>query len=221
VQEQLTPSLSFGYPRIKVKWQSGSEEIHIGRNTKENRETVRILNLGIQGAGKSSLLEVFAVRFSKIIDLFGSSDGESLCWCKPEFTEFFKQKYGREPKILLVHGDNKKLACKFSTIHIDELKLNDIKEYDITTTTQLFHTDLQAYYSTLGKTIEILEKRLFWDEPWALTIREAGDWGRARTKVVNDDEGAKRDLIRFYRQNRHHGLAVLMDTLETYQTTSA
>jgi len=204
---------TFGYPRIKVKWQSGGEAIHIGRNTSEDRETIRILNLGIQGAGKSSLLEVFAVRFIKIIDLFGSCDGESLCWCKPEFTEFFKQKYGREPKILLVYGENKKVACKFGTINIEQLTLDDIKEYDVTTTTQMFHPTLQSYYGAIGKIIDILEKRLFWDEPWALTIREAGDWGRARTKVVKDDEGAKNDLIRFYRQNRHHGIAILMDTL--------
>lgn len=211
--KELQHSDTFGYPRIKIKWQSGGEGIHIGRNTKENRETIRILNLGIQGAGKSSLLEVYAVRFQKIIDLFGSSDGESLCWCKPEFSTFFKQKYNREPKILLIYGNGKKLACKFESLHIDELTLKDIQEHDITTTTQMFHADLQEYYGTIGKIIEILEKRLFWDDPWALTIREAGDWGRARTKVVKDDEGAKRDLIRFYRQNRHHGLAVLMDTL--------
>lgn len=204
---------TFGYPRIKVKWQSGGEAIHIGRNTSEDRETIRILNLGIQGAGKSSLLEAFSVRFKKIIDLFGSCDGESLCWCKPEFIEFFKQKYGKEPKILLVYGEGKKVACKFDTINIEQLTLNDIKEHDVTTTTQMFHTNLQAYYATIGKIIDLLEKRLFWDEPWALTIREAGDWGRARTKVVKDDEGAKQDLIRFYRQNRHHGIAILMDTL--------
>ena len=212
VQTEKDP-LIFGYPRIKVKWQSGGEQIHIGRNTKENRETIRILNLGIQGSGKSSLLECWAVRFQKIIDLFGSSDGESLCWCKKEFFEFFKQKYNRDPTILLVYGEGKKLACKFDTIHIDQLTLKDIAEHDITTTTQLFHISLQEYYATLGKVIEILEKRIFWSDPWALTIREAADWGRARTKVVKDDEGAKRDLVRFYRQNRHRGLAVLMDTL--------
>jgi hypothetical protein len=204
---------TFGSPRIKVHWQSGGEGIHIGRHCKEDRETIRVLNMGIQGSGKSSLLEVFAVRFQKIIDLFGSVDGESLCWCKPEFIEFFKLHYGREPKILLVTGDGKKVASNFDSMHIDELTLKDIEEHDITTTTQMFHTKLQAYYATIGKVIDILEKRIFWDDPWALCIREAGDWGRARTKVVADDEGAKQDLIRFYRQNRHHGLAVFMDTL--------
>ncbi len=203
----------FGYPTIKVHWQSGGEGIRIGRHCKEDRETIRILNMGIQGAGKSSLLEVWAVRFNKIIDLFGSVDGESLCWCKAEFTTFFKSHYGREPKILLITGDGKKVACKFDTIQIDQLTLKDIEEHDVITTTQMFHATLQAYYACIGEVIGILEKRIFWDTPWALCIREAGDWGRARTKVVADDEGAKQDLIRFYRQNRHHGLAVLMDTL--------
>lgn len=203
----------FGYPKIKVNWQSGYEEIHIGRNCKENRETIRILNMGIQGAGKSSLLEVFSVRFKKVVDLFGSVDGESLCWCKPEFEAFFKEKYGTKPKILLIHAEQKKVACKWDTITLKDLTLADIEEHDITTTTQMFHSTLPDYYAAIGDILSIIEKRIFWDDPWSLTIREAGDWGRARTKVVKDDEGAKQDLIRFYRQNRHHGLAVLMDTL--------
>jgi hypothetical protein len=201
---------NFGYPAIKIKWQSGGEKLHIGRKP---RETCRLLNMGLQGTGKSSLLEVFSVRFKKIIDLFGSVDGESLCYCKPQFQEFYKAKYGREPTILLIYGEGKKIASRWDSIHIKDLTLKDITDHDITTTTQMFYNTLQDYYAALGEVIDVLEKRLFWDYPWALCIREAGDWGRARTKVVADDEGAKMDLIRFYRQNRHHGLAVLMDTL--------
>ncbi len=35
-----------------------------------------------------------------------SDDGESLCWLRPCFTEWFEGRYGRKPKILLLIGQN-------------------------------------------------------------------------------------------------------------------
>lgn len=182
---------------------------------------LRILAMGIQGAAKSSLLEVCAAktgRVPKIIDILGSVDGESLCWLKDEYREYFIQNYGREPKILLVVGQNAKVLCdnpNVDTFTSDELNLKLFAQYDVITTAQLLHSSEEDYHASMGKIVDVLEKRLFWKkgDVWVLVIRESANWAYARTKVFKDKETSKADLIEFYRENRHHGLAIYMDCL--------
>lgn len=193
-------------PRIRYKWYRDGELIRWNR-------PLRIMALGIQGSSKSSILEVCAVRYKKIIDILGSCDGESLCWCKPEFINWFTQYHDRPPKILLLTGEGVKIASVFDTVTSDELTLQMIEDHDVVTTAQLLHQTKEDYHKTMTKIIDILETRIYWKEAWCLLIREAAHWAYARMKIFKDDEAAKSDLVEFFRENRHHGLAVLMDAL--------
>ena len=61
-------------PDIALTWVRFQEHISFATKAKS------WLALGIRGSGKSSILENLSIRYPKIIDLYGSSDLEALCW---------------------------------------------------------------------------------------------------------------------------------------------
>jgi len=194
-------------PEIKVRWLRSQDHIAFTRPR-------TLLALGTRGSGKSSLLEVLAIRYPKIIDIYSASDDEGLCWCKPEFVELFKSLYGREPDILLVIGKDMDVASKWDKVRISELKLSDFEEHDIIITVLAFHSNETNYFATLNKMTTLLwEKRRSWREPWFVLIREASNWIYSRLKTTKNDMYAKAALIKALREARHHGLAVAVDTL--------
>jgi hypothetical protein len=194
-------------PEIKVRWLRLKEHIAFTRpNT--------YLALGGRGSGKSNLLEVLGIRHSKIIDMFGASDNEGACWCKPEFEQLFQSLYGRPPRILLITGKSRDLASKFDSIKITDLKLSDFEEHDVITTVHAFYENETEYFDALHKITTLLwEKRTHWTEVWYVLIREAANWIYARMKVTKDDKMAKADFIKSLREARHHGLAIGVDTI--------
>lgn len=194
------------YPRIEYTWHRDGEKINWNR-------PLRIEAMGIQGAAKSSLLETCSVRYKKIIDILGSTDGESLSWCKPEFINWFTARHGRPPEILLLIGEGVKIASKFKVLTAANFNIEEIEKVDIVTTAQLLHQRKEDYHSTMTKIIDTLEQRIYWQDPWCLLIREAAHWAYARMKIFKDDEAKKSDLVEFFRENRHHGLAIMMDAL--------
>ena len=195
-------------PDIKLRWVRFQERICF------STKCLLFLALGIKGAGKSSLLEVLAVRYSKIIDLYGSSDMESLSWCKPEFAKVWRTIHGCEPNILLVTGKTKEVSCRWDTCHIADLTLKLIEEHDVITTVEPFFAQEGEYYEALAKIVNILWKqRLFWKEPWYVLIREASNWLYSRSKVVKDDNFAKAEFLKAMREARHHGISVGADML--------
>lgn len=190
-----------------MRWLRSQEHIPFTRPN-------RFLALGIQGSGKSSLLEVIALRYTKIFDIYGETDSEGLCWCKKEFREFFKQLYGREPNILLVVGDEVEVASQWDDIRASTLKLSDFEQYDVITSVYALYENEEKYFEGSQKIMSTLYKqRNHWTEPWFLLVREAANLVYARLKVVKDTNVAKKDLIKSYRGARHHGLAMGLDTL--------
>lgn len=207
VKEEAEREVTVHIPEIKVRWLRSQDYIPFTRpNT--------YLNLGMRGSGKSSLLEVLAIRYPKIIDLFASSDNESLCWCKPEFIEFFKGLYGREPRILLIVGKDMDVASRWNKVKVTELKLSDFEAHDIITTAHAFYSNETNLFAGLHKVTSLLwEKRTYWREAWFVLIREASNWIYARLKMTRNDMMAKADFIKALREARHHGLAVGVDTI--------
>jgi len=203
----MTVPIEIKVPEILLKWLRFKERIPFTR-------PLTFLILGMRGSGKSSLLEVLAIRYPKIIDLFGSSDNEGLCWCKPKFTEVFKLIHGREPRILLVTSETKETASKFDTKKISELKLATLEDYDVITTANILYSTEDEYFSALHDIIQLLwQKRTHWKEPWFVLIREASNWIYARMKLAKNDMMAKSQFVKSLREARHHGLAVGVDTL--------
>ncbi len=195
-------------PEFNLKWVRFQERINF------TSKAQLFLALGIKGAGKSSLLEAISVRYAKVIDLYGSSDMESLSWCKPEFARVFRTIHGYDPSILLVTGDEKDVASKFDTCRIRDLSLRLIEEHDVITTVEQFFGNEDDYYTALGTIVNILWKqRNFWVQPYFVLVREAGNWIYARNKVVRNDGYAKAEFIKSMREARHHGLACGLDTL--------
>jgi hypothetical protein len=204
--EMLTPK-KIGPPRIIIKWLRFQDYFAWTR-------PFSTLVLGMRGSGKSSLLEALAVRFPKIVDLFGSSDNEGVCFCKPEFEQYFQSMYGRKPNILLVTGKSRDVASKFDSIKIHDLRLEDFESHDVITTVHAFHQNEEEYFGSLHQITTLLwEKRTSWNMPYFVLIREAANWIYARMKITKNDMLAKADFIRALREARHHGLAIGVDTI--------
>lgn len=194
-------------PDIAVRWVRGQEWIKF---TRPNLYLV----LGARGAGKSSLLEVLAIRYPKIIDMLEANDGESLCWCKPQFAKVWKAIHGSEPRILLLTGQTKKVICKWDTLIVTELRLDTFEEYDIIILCHKFFADEPDYFDALFTIIHLLwEERTYWTEPYFLLIREAANWIYARLKTVKDDKMAKAEFVKQLNEARHKGLACGVDTI--------
>jgi predicted RNA-binding Zn-ribbon protein involved in translation (DUF1610 family) len=202
------PDLYAPIPDLKLRWVRFQE--HIPFATKASAW----LALGIRDAGKSSFLEAISVRYGKIIDLYGASDLESICWCKIEFEKIWRSIHGCEPKILLISSNNLDISSRFCTCHIGELTLKKIEEHDvITTCTQFFESEDQ-YFAALAKIVNILwTQRTHWVEPYYVLVREASNWLYSRTKVVRNDQFAMAEFIKAFRESRHHGLSMACDTL--------
>lgn len=168
----------------------------------------------MRGAGKSSLLETLAIKYTKIIDLFGSSDNEGLSWCKEEFRVKFREAYGRDPDILLIKSSAITVATEHTTVDINDLTMEDIENHDVITTVHAFYRDEREYFDALFAIVEMLwKKRTHWRDAWLVLIREAANWIYARLKVVKTDSAAKAEFIKSLREARHQGLAVAVDTL--------
>lgn len=202
------PELYAPIPVISLRWVRFQERICFAT------KALTMLALGIKDSGKSSLLETFAVRYNKIIDIYGSSDMEALAWCKLEFKKVWYSIHGSKPSILLVIGDHKEVASKFSTCHVDELNLQIIEDHDVVTTVEQFFDSEDEYFTALARIVNVLWKqRNFWTEPWYVMVREASNWIYSRNKVVKNDNFAKAEFIKAMRESRHHGLSMAVDCL--------
>ena len=198
-------------PEIKLRWLRFSERINFSTKAQLH------IALGMKGAGKSSLLEAISVRYCKIIDLYGSSDNESLAYLKPEFARVWRSIHRSDPSILLVTGQNKDVASnisKFQTCRVEQLNLKIIEEYDVITSSELFFDSEDEYFTAIGTIVNVLWKtRNAWKNPWNVIVREAGNWIYSRNKVVKNDGCAKQEFIKACREARHHGLSLSCDTL--------
>ena len=174
------------------------------------------LFLGDRGSGKSNNIEVIAIRHPKIIDLFEANDGEALCWCRPEFTRVWQAIHGEKPRILLLHGQTKRVVCDWDTMVITDLKLSTFEEYDVVTLCHKFFADEGDYFQALFTVIhKIWDEKDCWtgSEPWFIVVREAANWLYARLKMTRDDKFAKAEFLKNLRESRHKGLAVGLDTI--------
>lgn len=185
-------------PQLHIKYVRDTDVIDYNRpNT--------YLCVGMRGTGKSSLLETLASRYTKIIDIFGSKDNESLGWCKPE-SPFHK--------ILFIIGDNITVNSQYPVINYKKLTLKDIEKYEVITTCHAFYNTKSEYYQAIQEiTTMLCEKRNYWNEPWALVIRESANYIYSRLQIVKDSNMAKADFIALLREARHSGIAVLVDTI--------
>ena len=141
---------------------------------------------------------------------------EALCWCKPEFEATFRAIYGCAPNILLVHGFDKVLSCKFDTCTLSELNLDMMEQHDVITTVEPFFSTEDEYYDALGKLVHVLwkERQVFKKgDIFFCLVREASNWIHSKNKVIKDDRGSEAEFIKSVRECRHHAISIAVDSL--------
>lgn len=181
---------------IFCKWIRAKERIEFDRPK-------TFLHLGQRGSGKSSLLEVVATKYPKIIDLFGSRDNEGLAWCRSPLKD----------SVIFVVGDSVRISSEWPCVKISELKASDFKKYDVVTSVHAFYSTPEEEFVGLNRILDTLYRRTHWDQPWFLMVREAANFIYSRIKLTKNQYLAKADFIYLLREARHMGYAVGVDTI--------
>lgn len=168
---------------------------------------------GTRGAGKSSLLETIGEQYLrnglKVLDLFGSRDGEGLAWCRSPWV--------KNKKILLLHGDNSRVSSDFDSKPIGKWTLEDLEKYDITISSSPLYSSPDQEYRDINRVIDLSYKRRTFklsSDICFITIREAANLLYSRLKVCPDQIQAKSLTTFFLREARHSGFALGLDTLK-------
>ena len=160
--------------------------------------------VGGTGSGKSSLVELMADRYPKVVDLYGSRDNEGLAWLRSP----------RHKNVLLLKGASAHVDCNCAhVINATDLTLKDIEAHDAIVSVSAFYSKIQEEWYCLTKTMDRLWHRTHWTEPWCLAIREASSLIYSRLAVGETQSMAKNYLIYVIREMRHCGFAVALDTI--------
>lgn len=166
--------------------------------------------LGFRGCGKSSLLEhigeKYLVKGHKILDLFGSRDGEGLAWCRSPWAE--------DKKILLIHGDNTDVDASFKTKPVSKVSLTDFNHYDILISSSPLYSSPDEEFRQVDRLTNLVYGRLSWNKIVYMIVREASNLYYSRLKVSRNQLIAKSEMIYLIREARHMGVAMGLDTLK-------
>ena len=184
-------------PRIKLLWIRGKGKLDFKRPKTH-------LGLGLRGSGKSSQLECIGCRYPKVIDLFGSRDNEGLAWLRSPWKK----------EVLLITGDSVEVGGPWDAIHMSKLKLKDLEPHRIIVSVSAFYSTIDEEFWALNELIlKTLWARSSWREPWYLMIREAANFIYSRIRITKNQTIAKADFIHVYREARHLGYAIGVDTV--------
>ena len=185
-------------PRVQIKWMRGHDHL----DYKKPRIS---LVLGKKGGGKSTYVEVNALRHKKIFDILGSRDNEGLCWCREK---------SPVDDILLVHADNVDLKASWNTCKIGDLTLDKMMGYEVVTTCDSFYGTQKSRYAAINAITDNFWGRFEWNYPIAVIIREASNYLYSRISQDGMNiKDAKADFIVFQRELRHMGFSAYMDTI--------
>jgi len=164
--------------------------------------------VGIKETGKSALNENLATHYkeasknAKIFDLFGSRDNEGLAWCRSPYD-----------KVLFILADSVDVSCSYDTIHLQDLRLDSFRNYDVILSVSAFYNDLKTEHLGIKALMDLLWQRTYWHDVWYLLIRETANLIYSRISVGEDQTKAKAYLIYVLREARHMGYAVGADAI--------
>jgi len=165
--------------------------------------------LGRRGAGKSAYLENLAYQHlmngCKILDLFGSKDGEGLSWLRSNVAEDFD--------IQLIHGPETELK-NHEGIDGTKFRLNDLKKGDIFISSNPLYASSDNEFEAVNNVFETLWNRTYWNQPIFIVVREAANLLYSRIKVSENQTMAKAELTYMLRESRHSGLALGLDSVK-------
>jgi hypothetical protein len=127
--------------------------------------------VSVRDSGKSACLEHIGENFleqgHKVLDLFGSRDGEGLAW--------LRSPYAKDKKILLIHGDNTTVSGSFDTQNISGLGLNDFNKYDILISASPLYSSMHDEFTQVNRVVDVMYKRTSWKTLIYMIVRESGN----------------------------------------------
>lgn len=162
---------------------------------------------GGKGKGKSSLAEAIACHYPKVIDLFGSRDNEGLAWCRSPYKD----------SVLFLKGNSVKIDCNCADVmNMSDVTLADLAKHKAIISVSAFYSNLAEEWLCLGKLMDKLWRRIGYTEPWNIIVREASNLLYSRLSLGENQQSAKNYIIYVFREMRHCGYAVTVDTLRWY-----
>ena len=208
MSETLLAKQKSNLPEINIMWDPRRGNLGEGIGFKESlKKPVAYETLGRKNAGKSSLSEVLAAHYPKVIDLFGSRDNEGLCWVRSPFGK----------QVLFLKGNSVKIDCNCADIiNATDVKVSDFEKYQAVVSCSCFYGDMTEEWHALTKLMSKLWHRSYWTEPWCVLIREAANLLYSRLALGENQYQAKNYMIYVLREMRHHGYALALDTLRMY-----
>jgi len=187
---------------MKISWRRGTEQLSYNKPS-------CFFSLGVRGSGKSSCLEHIAEnhleKHHTIIDLFGSRDGENLCW--------LRSPHAKDKRILLLKDSVVDVKSSFTVKSADALTLSDIENFDIIISASPLYSSIHSEFFHAGGITDLLYKRLHWKQLAFVIVREASNLYYSRLKISSDQIQAKSEMIYLLREGRHLGLALGIDSL--------
>lgn len=188
---------------MKVLWIKGRSRLSFSR-------PFVAMVLGSRGTGKSTLIETFGCYFlrknHKVLDIFGSRDGENLAW--------LRSPYVKDRKVLLIRGDNTDVDCSWPVKAVSNVTLQDIENHDITISSSPLYSDPDVEFQAVAKLTDLVYQRLSWKKIIYMIVREASNLYYSRLKVTRNQQLAKSQEIYLLRESRHMGISVGLDTLK-------
>lgn len=190
-------------PKLEVAWVRGETEIDFKRPNV-------FFSLGMRGSGKSAFLELCACHYldngGKVLDLFGSKDGEGLGW--------LRSPYAKDKKIILLRGDMVEVKSGQENIQASKFRISDLARGDIFISASPLYSDLDEEFTAVNHILDVLWKRMSWTEPIFLVMREAANLIYSRIKVRKNQIMAKSEALYMLRESRHCGLALGLDSIK-------
>ena len=189
-------------PTIKiVKWKRFPETLDFTRPK-------RVMIVGQPGEAKSALGEALCVLWQgKIIDIYSAKDNEGLSWLR-------HKKYQND--VLLLHGDNCKVATEFDTMKTNDARLSDFIKHQTILTVPAFYQTVNEQWKALDRIAQIVWLRQNWSkgDVWTVNVREGTSLLYSRIGLGGDQGTAKNQLIYSIREFRHSGCSIIIDALD-------
>jgi hypothetical protein len=189
-------------PNIDLAWVRGNGEIDCARPN-------IFLVLGMRGSGKSSFLELLASEYldagGKVLDLFGSKDGEGLAW--------LRSPYAKSKRICLLHGDMVEIDGQ-DALRADKFGLADVDRADIFISASPLYASMDDEFDAVNRIFDVLWRRRYWTEPIFVVVREAANLIYSRIKIRKSQVFAKAEMTYMLRESRHSGLAMGLDSIK-------
>ena len=164
---------------------------------------------GGRGAGKSMLLEHFALNYLShgcvVFDMFGAADSEGLAWLRAPFIN--------DINVLLLKGENVDVECDWDVIEAGKLSLNDFTKYDLIISARALYRNKDEEYYAIGQATNVLYSRLYWNRVIFWLVREASGLWASRVIISKRQTDTIKEADYVLKESRHLGIALGLDSL--------